>query len=188
MSKMDKNAEGHWQGMKHVHDCGFQLGAPPIFKSGRGHHAKTRCAPCMVYALAYHFYGARDILHFDSVDGVQHARCSSYTHHRTYTLPPHNGYAIGEYSADLGESAVLRPISMKRREAGDGLTPATVALFEKIICKRVNEQRRLDGKPIRVERVQSSHGGRRGAVKNAVDVARQKGQVVDYIAVCKDLR
>ena len=83
MSKMDKNAEGHWQGMKHVRDCGFQLGAPPIFKSGRGHHAKTRCAPCMVYALAYHFYGATDILHFDSVDGAQHARCSSHTHHTT---------------------------------------------------------------------------------------------------------
>ena len=77
---------------------------------------------------------------------------------------------------------------MTRREAGDGVTPQTVAKFEKIICKRVNEQRTLEGKPLRVERLQSSHGGRRGAVKNSVNVARQKGQVVDYCAVCKDLR
>ena len=111
----------------------------------------------------------------------------THTTQRIQSLHKH-GYAIGEYSAHLGESAVIRPISMTRREAGDGVTPQTVAKFEKIICKRVNEQRTLEGKPLRVERVQSSHGGRRGAVKNSVNVARQKGQVVDYCAVCKDLR
>lgn len=116
----------------------------------------------MLYALAGKFYGAEDILKFDSLDG--------------------------ELSADLGKTAVIRPVCMKRMRRGDGLTPAAIGALEKTVCKRVNEQRRKHGKAPRVEHLEAFHGGRRGAAKNAVTVAGQDGRPVDYAAVCKDLR
>jgi hypothetical protein len=78
---------------------------------------------------------------------------------------------------------------MKRMLRGDGLTPAAVGAFEKVVCKRVNERRREHGKAPRVEHLEAAfHGGRRGAAKNAMTVAGQDGRPVDYAAVCKDLR
>jgi hypothetical protein len=162
MSKKDVVAAGHWQGFRHVPGCGFVVGHLPSFVGGVGSVTTKICLPCMLYALAGKFYGARDILKFDSLGG--------------------------ELSADLGKTAVIRPVNMKRRLDGDGLTPASVGAFEKTVCKRVNVLRRELGKAPRIEHLEAFHGGRWGAAKNAVTVAGQDGRPVDYAAVCKDLR
>jgi hypothetical protein len=82
----------------------------------------------MLYVLVGTFYGARDILKSDSLGG--------------------------ELSADLGKSAVIRPVSMKRWLRGDGLTPAVVGAFEKARwCASASTcvLRREHGKAPRVE-------------------------------------
>jgi hypothetical protein len=162
MSKGDVSAAGHWQGFKHVDGCGFVLGKAPVFDDAIGSVTSKRCLPCMLISMAHRFYGANDVLGFNTYEG--------------------------ELSADLGRTALIRPVALAKRLAGNGVVPSTVGTFEKIVCKRVNAARRKTGKAPRIEHLQRYHGGRRGATRNAADLSRTAGLSLDIVAVCKDLR